>query len=136
MSCLVIGDSIAVGVGAAMPECVTEARVGITSAAYLRQFRSEPTGTMVISLGANDGAGTDDAPTLRRLRAQVRAARVIWVLPARPASARTAIATVSAEYGDRLVDSAPWAGPDGMHPGAAGYLAIAREIYEGWGDRG
>jgi hypothetical protein len=35
MACFVIGDSLGVGVGAALPECIAEARVGVTSAAYL-----------------------------------------------------------------------------------------------------
>ena len=35
MTCLIIGDSLAVGVGEFRPECDTVAKVGITSQTYL-----------------------------------------------------------------------------------------------------
>ena len=38
IECLVLGDSIATGVGGARPECVTSARVGITSATYVNDL--------------------------------------------------------------------------------------------------
>ena len=53
--CLIMGDSIAVGVGQARPECSTIAEVGINSARYLQTLHgARHAQTVIISLGVND----------------------------------------------------------------------------------
>lgn len=127
--CLVIGDSIAVGVGQYLPECQTEARVGITSQQFVQDLLSpQEAGRVVISLGVNDGPSASTIASLRRVRESVRGASVYWLLPANHAYARAAIHSVAAEFGDRLIDCAPQAGPDGLHPTGAGYRALAKLI--------
>ena len=64
LECLVLGDSIASGVGQARPECETVARVGITSGTYINELlpgAPRAARTAVISLGVNDDATVDTA---------------------------------------------------------------------------
>lgn len=127
--CLVIGDSIAVGVGRALPECRTIARVGIGSGQFVHQLLSpQDADTVVISLGVNDGPSPHTVPNLIRLREAVHGVRVYWLLPPHHDYAREAIRTVALAFGDRMIDCAPVAGPDGLHPTSAGYRAIAGQI--------
>lgn len=127
--CLVIGDSIAVGVGQYLPECRTEARVGITSQQFIATLLSpQEAGRVVISLGVNDGVAATTPRNLRTVRETVRGASVFWLLPAHHEYARVAIRRIAAEFGDRLIDSAPQVGPDGLHPTGAGYRTLAKQI--------
>jgi hypothetical protein len=124
--CLVLGDSIAVGTAAALPVCHAEAVVGISSSAWVHRFGARTEANLVvISLGANDGAAHRTKDTISALRSTVRACRVVWLLPAYPALAREAIMVVAANYGDRIVDTAPYAPPGGLHPSGRGYAAVA-----------
>jgi hypothetical protein len=121
-----MGDSIAVGVGHFMPECRTEARVGITSKRFVQELRSAPEAEqVVISLGVNDGPTMHTQANLEILRRTVRARHVFWLLPAGHEPARTAIRAVANRFGDRLIDTAPFAGSDGLHPTGTGYRTLA-----------
>ena len=130
--CLIIGDSIAVGVGQALPECRTEARVGITSNQFVHQLLSpQQADRIVISLGVNDGNSAFTIANLERVRESVRGHSVYWLLPAHHEHARAAIRTVAARFGDWLIDCAPTAGPDGLHPTGTGYRALGALIRSG-----
>lgn len=66
LDCLILGDSIAVGVGQARPACTTSARVGITSGAFLQALypaAPKSASDVVISLGVNDDATLDTLET-------------------------------------------------------------------------
>jgi lysophospholipase L1-like esterase len=124
--CLVIGDSIAVGLGQHLPECRTEAKVGISSHQLVTHLNSEKhADRVVISLGANDGDSAGTQENLTDLRKSVHAKVVYWLLPAATRHARSAVQTVAARYGDRIIDTAPFAGPDGLHPTGTGYRKLA-----------
>ena len=127
--CLVIGDSIAVGIGHTLPECRTEARVGINSRQFVFELLSpQQADTVVISLGANDGSSAYTIPNLLRVRETVNGRRVYWLLPPHHANARLAIRTVATQFGDRMIDCTPQAGPDGLHPTGAGYRKLGSMI--------
>jgi len=127
--CLVVGDSIAVGVGQTLPECRTEARVGMTARQFVHQFLSpREADKVVISLGVNDGESAYTIANLRSVRESVRGRTVYWLLPAHHEYARTAIRTVAARYGDRVIDCAPYSGPDGVHPTGVGYRTLGAQI--------
>ena len=129
LPCLVIGDSIAVGVGQYLAECRTEARVGITSQRFVHELLSpRDADKVVISLGVNDGLSAFTAANLQRVRETVRGRAVYWLLPAHHEHARTAIRSVATRFGDRLIDCAPQAGPDGLHPTGAGYRILGEQI--------
>jgi lysophospholipase L1-like esterase len=127
--CLVIGDSIAVGVGQTLPECRTEARVGITSQQFIHELLSpQQADKVVISLGVNDGPSAYTIPNLKRVRETVHGRTVFWLLPAHHDYARAAIRSVATQFGDRLIDCTPEAGPDGLHPTGAGYRTLGALI--------
>jgi lysophospholipase L1-like esterase len=129
LPCLVIGDSIALGVGHTLPECRTEARVGITSRRFVHELLSpQQADKVVISLGVNDGESASTISSLQRVRESVRGRVVYWLLPPHHDYARTAIRTVARQFGDRLIDCAPEAGPDGLHPTGAGYRTLGAVI--------
>lgn len=128
LDCLVLGDSIASGVGQARPECLTVARVGITSGAYINELfpgAQRVARTAVISLGVNDDPSMDTIDNLRRVRGALQVAGAVWLLPGLKDDVRAAIRTVAAEYGDQLIDTRPLAGPDHLHPTGTGYRVIA-----------
>jgi lysophospholipase L1-like esterase len=127
--CLVIGDSIAVGVGQYLPECRTEARVGITSQQFVHELLTpENADKVVISLGVNDGLSGYTAANLQRVRETVQGRAVYWLLPAHHDHARALIRSVATRFGDRLIDCTPEAGPDGLHPTGAGYRTLGAKI--------
>jgi lysophospholipase L1-like esterase len=136
LDCLVLGDSIAVGVGQARPECRVVAVSGITSERFVQTLLAAQTAEIVvISLGVNDGAGMDTFANLRRLRAAVTARTVYWLLPGTNPHVREAIRAVATLHPDRLIDVAPLAGADGLHPDRAGYAVLAEQTREAT-DRG
>ncbi len=131
LPCVLIGDSIAVGVGQAWPECETIAQVGITSVRYLTTLL--PPGRLdadlaVISLGVNDDATVETMDNLRQVRARMAARRVVWLLPGLKDHVRDIIRTVAAEHGDRTLDTRPQVGRDRLHPTGAGYETIATTL--------
>jgi lysophospholipase L1-like esterase len=129
LPCLVIGDSIAVGVGHYLTECRTEARVGITSEQFVHEMLSQQfADTVVISLGVNDGPSPFTAANLQRVRETVRGRMVYWLLPPNHDFARAVIRSIAIRFGDRLIDCAPEAGPDGLHPTGAGYRTLGTRI--------
>ncbi len=112
IDCLILGDSIAVGVGQQRPDCQVEAQVGISSAAYLAIFnRNREADHVVISLGSNDRHV--DIGALLELRSTIKARRVYWILPA-TANGRFAVNVVAGAYGDRVFGFEP--GGDHVHP--------------------
>jgi len=123
---VVLGDSLAVGVGHFRPECQTVAQIGISSDRYIQTLLVQHNvQTAIISLGVNDDTQADTIANLRLVRAQVQADRVIWLLPGINSRARRAIHKVAAENGDRVIETGRFAGPDHLHPSGVGYESIA-----------
>ena len=134
LDCLILGDSIAAGVGQARPGCVTVAKVGITSGTYMQTlFPTAPKAaeTVVISLGVNDDPSMETLATLRKLRRAVQARHVVWLLPGLKDEVRRSIQTVAQEFADRTVDTKSQVGPDHLHPTGAGYRLIASWTEQG-----
>ena len=126
--CLFAGDSIALGVGQARAECVTVAKVGITSQHYVDTLLTPmDADTVVISLGVNDGDTSNTADNLRRTRRALQGRAVYWLLPAIKDDTRAIIMAVAREHGDRLIETRGTTGPDHLHPTGAGYIALAEK---------
>lgn len=133
LECLILGDSLAVGVGQIRKECVTHAVSGINSYDYFNRFIMYTKGdthakTAIISLGSNDIASLDTYEELDNLRQQVTAERVYWILPNIKESKRKAVWMVAKKYNDYVIDARNHPrSPDHVHPTYKGYKGIADE---------
>lgn len=125
MECFIAGDSLGVGLASVL-RCDTDTRGGRPS-----WLQSPPPGrypVVIISLGSNDTGrqGERSRAALESLRARTEARCVVWVVPA--VGARQVVREVAAAWGDVVVEAAPHVGSDGVHPGGAGYRALAGEV--------
>ncbi|WP_299157459.1 SGNH/GDSL hydrolase family protein [Accumulibacter sp.] len=130
-NCMVIGDSIAVGVSAMLAKdkdlhCETIAKVGrptsevLSKAPIIIEARN-----VVISTGSNDHRVRPyQFATLRRRIV----GNVTWILPAKQHEAREVISRIAVEHGDRVIDLAKIPLGDGIHPTPNGYLTVARTV--------
>ena len=109
LECMIIGDSIAVGVSMARKECVSYSKGGWNSwqwnKDYLTKASSQPAKTLIISLGANDHKGVKTEAELRKMRSTVKADRVFWISLGkdRKQEQMAAITKIAAEYGDTII---------------------------------
>ena len=119
----IIGDSIAVGVGAQFSHGATvRAKVGISSGAIIA--RAGVTARWVaISAGSNDPTNHSLSANLEAIRARIHAGQIIWIIPRNVVAAK-AVITLAHRHGDTTVGFL--AGHDGIHPQS--YVALARDI--------
>jgi len=133
LECLIMGDSLAVGVGQVRKECVTYAKSGINSYDYVNRHILHTQGNttaknVIISLGSNDYASINTYEELDTLRQLVKADRVYWILPNIKEPKRNAVLMVAKKYNDNVIDSRNHArSPDNVHPTYNGYKSIAKE---------
>jgi lysophospholipase L1-like esterase len=132
LECLIMGDSIAVGIAQQRPDCVVEAKVGINSMDYVNGlyffYAVTPAKTTVISLGSNDWDTSETYPVLVTLRDEIKGS-VLWILPARNDEARNVMLTIARERGDAVADTRAWPlSLDGVHPSAKGYRGLAKSF--------
>lgn len=134
LDCLIIGDSIAVGVSMARKECVSYARGGWNSwqwnKDYLNQASAKPSKTVVISLGANDHKGVKTEQELRKMRSAIKADKVFWISPGmeRKPIPQTAIELIAKEYGDTVLPRPKeHMSGDGVHPTGRGYKLLGEQ---------
>lgn len=129
IECLIVGDSIAVGVSQVRKECQAIVKSGINSANWNRQHlhRLRPAKTLIISLGAND-LGVNTEENIRRLRETAQADRVFWLLPSqrlKPEQVR-AVKFVAQDFGDTVIPRPEKnISADGVHPTYRGYKELA-----------
>ena len=126
IDCLVLGDSIAVGIGSVSSQCQTIAKVGINSKNFVVSHSYIPKAqTTVISLGSNDG-NADFSKYLKELRTNV-GGKVIWILSNNNAKARKIALNIARQYGDSVVYLSSFATNDGVHP--KNYSAVAKKVF-------
>lgn len=119
--CLILGDSIAVGVRQhSRPACTALAVSGITAAGWAAKYpvQSLDAETVVISLGSNGIATRAD---LTAVRSRIREGRVYWIMPAIKPLSRAAVRDVARAYGDWVIEIGRTS--DGVHP--ADYRSLA-----------
>jgi len=134
LECMILGDSIAVGIAQQKPECAVIARVGITSENWYKNFHTNPNTKksykiVVISLGSNDYKNTT-AEALYNIRKHINADMVFWISPSltlKPIQ-RTVIKELANEFKDKVIESHPYISYDGIHPTPSGYKQIASMI--------
>lgn len=130
LDCLIIGDSIAVGVAEVRQDCDSVAVVGISSSNFNKRYRSSARisgsySTAVISLGTNDGNTTVTKDTLLALRNRLNAERVLWILPPRSKPNQRAVVLEVARISQDGTISTSDVSPDGIHPTARGYKTMS-----------
>ena len=116
LDCLIAGDSIAVGIGQHLRQCVTNAKVGISSAAVIQRVGNA--NLLIVSAGSNDPRNPRLEANLKAIRA--RADRVIWIVPQNRRAAQV-VFSVARFFGDSVVTFTP--SRDGIHPKSYGVLA-------------
>ena len=127
LECLIMGDSIAVGVAEVRRDCDSMAVIGIGSREFDKRYGSDERlssgySTVVISLGTNDWNSTKE--TLLAIRDRIGAERVLWILPPRSKpKQRAAVIDVAAACQDGTISTSD-VGRDGIHPTARGYKTI------------
>lgn len=130
IECLILGDSIAVGVSQIRKECVAYAKSGIDSNNWNKTYLSkiEPAKTIIISLGSNDIPYTPTEENVRILRKQAKAGKIYWLLPNEKLKplAVASVRKVASEFGDYILERPKTnISPDGIHPTYKGYKEIA-----------
>lgn len=133
LECLILGDSLAVGVGQIRKECVTYAKSGINSYNYVNRHILHTNGntqakTVIISLGSNDTKNIKTFEELDTLRQLVKADKVYWIVPAIKEDKRKAVQAVASKYNDHVIESRNHAlSTDQVHPTYKGYTSIANQ---------
>jgi lysophospholipase L1-like esterase len=137
IDCLILGDSIAVGTAMYKPECVSISKGGINSQQYNKKVAGMElySGSVLISLGSNDHKWVKTKQELEKLRKNIKATNVYWVLPEGnlPAGGvniediRRIVLEVSEEHGDIVLPIMSLS-KDGIHPTGVGYKDLAAQI--------
>lgn len=120
MACLIIGDSIAVGLAAALSAshpsfCDVRASEGARVRAIIEMIPARRYRWTIVSAGSNDQQSRVVAADLARLRRTLRTDRIIWVYP-RSAPEAWAIYWLAMQKGDRTVNLNRLPSSDGVHP--------------------
>ena len=134
IDCMIIGDSIAVGVSMVRKECVSYAKGGWNSwqwnKDYLDKAASNSHETVIISLGANDHAGVKTERELRKMRSAINGKRVFWIDPGedRKPIPHDAMMRIAKEYGDVVLPRPKnHMSADKIHPTMRGYKELAEQ---------
>jgi len=125
LECLILGDSIAVGVHKARPECVAYVKNGINSRDFVNRYIGKDlvADTVVISLGSNDYPGIKTRNELLDLRSQIVGKKVYWIMPAIKPDVQEIIEEIAHSHGDWII-KIPYLSKDGIHPTQKGYKKI------------
>ena len=137
LDCLVLGDSIAVGLHQQLPQCESLSKSGWNTVQWNRDYlKYDLTAeTVIISLGSNDHKYIRTQAELERMRAKVTAGRVFWILPhgnlpagGLPiAEVQHIVKMIAAVHGDTVVPITR-VQRDSIHPSWAGYKELARVV--------
>lgn len=134
LDCLIIGDSIAVGVSQVRKECAAIVKSGINSKVWnekhLDKIVAARAKTLIISLGANDYKGINTEENIRLLRNLANADKVFWLLPSQKLkpSQVEAVKKVAQQFGDTVIPRPETdISADGVHPTYKGYKILAEK---------
>lgn len=138
LECLVLGDSIAVGTNEFLKkeqkQCVSYSKGGINSWQWNKQYGDKVLASpvVIISLGTNDHSGVNTFKELSRMRANVTAERVYWIMP--PCNDKfckplvnDVVKIIAESRGDVIIQTQKLQA-DKIHPSWAGYTELARQV--------
>jgi lysophospholipase L1-like esterase len=131
LDCLIVGDSIAVGISQVRTECVSYSKSGINSKNWLdKNIQNTPlqAKTVIISLGSNDHKYVKTESELQTIRQLTKADRVYWILPAIKPDIQEIVKKVAAQNGDVVLERPiKHMSADGIHPTGKGYKELANK---------
>lgn len=138
LECIIIGDSIAVGVAAYRPDCVAYAKSGLSSVQFGTTYadRILEAKTVIISVGSNDHQYTPSNYEILKIRGRISADKVFWIMPqgnAKEANTpiervQQMVSKIANTMGDGVIHFTP--SPDGVHPTTKEYKRIAHEAQQ------
>lgn len=131
IDCMIIGDSIAVGIAQHRQECIAHATVGITVEGWMRKYSHIDlhANTIIISLGSNTVRGGSYS-ALFELRSKITANTVVWIAPSEKLRwvEYYNVHMAAGSNDDAVVIPNPkHYAPDGIHPTGRGYKILAEE---------
>lgn len=128
LECLILGDSIAVGVSQHRKECVSHSSVGITSKAWNNKFLTKIVGaeTTIISLGSNDWNADTTLKEITTLREVIKSKNVFWIMPAIKPEIQYMVQIVADRYDDNILYIRETS-KDTVHPTTTEYKRLAKE---------
>jgi lysophospholipase L1-like esterase len=126
LECLILGDSIAVGIAQHRPECTAYAKSGINSKNWVNKniTKELSADTVIISLGSNDLKSTNTLKELFTIRQVVNAKRVYWIMPAIKPEKQEMVDIVADKYEDKIIHITNLSA-DGVHPTQKGYTELS-----------
>jgi hypothetical protein len=137
IDCLLLGDSIAVGLYHYVAPCESLSKSGWNTYQWNRDYlKYDLTAeTVIISLGSNDHKYIKTQEELEKLREKITAKRVFWVLPKGNSpkgglsieEVQRIIKVIASLHGDTIIPIQR-VQSDGIHPSWAGYKQIAKDI--------
>ena len=127
LECLIIGDSIAVGVAQYMQQCELQGKIGITSTVYVKTFQVKQANVTIISLGSND-LGYNPHESMEKIRQQITN-NVVWLISANSIEGALAALKLAKQYNDQVirVDSVEMS-TDNVHPTPKGLKQLSQKI--------
>jgi lysophospholipase L1-like esterase len=125
---MILGDSIAVGTAKFAPNCAVYAKGGWNTWQWNQKYGREElkARTVIISLGTNDHKGVKTELELRAVRANAKADRVYWILPAIKPDIQEIVKKIAQDNGDVVLPITSLQ-PDKIHPSWAGYKQIVKD---------
>jgi hypothetical protein len=132
LDCLILGDSIAVGVSQIRKECVAYVKSGINSRDFYNKHKTmlgeqKQVGTTIISIGPNDTKSIDTIKYANSIRENIKG-KVYWILPSETKKPEKfeIIKDVAKAWGDVVIERPKdKISGDGVHPTYAGYKELA-----------
>ncbi len=133
LECLIVGDSIGVGVAQQRPECVAYVKGGINTWQFNKMYGDKITASpvVIISLGTNDHKGVHTFKELSAMRERVTAQKVFWIMPpcndkfCKP-HVNEIVEIIARSRGDTIIGTKRLQA-DAIHPSWAGYKELANQ---------
>jgi lysophospholipase L1-like esterase len=132
LECLILGDSLGVGISQIRTECVAYVKTGINSYNWVNKNINNKleAKTVIISLGSNDTDKINTKEELITIRQLSKADKVFWILPNIRETKRKIVWEVANQFGDIVIDARNYErSPDHIHPTYNGYKQIAKNTY-------
>lgn len=123
MSCLILGDSIAVGLSGVIKGCMVIAKVGMSSAWILAHAYGGNFDTVYLSSGSNDPYNPALEHNLMATREKYPNSRFAFIEPVN-GRASAIVREVARQHNDIVIGFIP--GPDHVHPRS--YQEVGRSL--------